>query len=157
MTTTIATILSAITIAARMDKAGANLWVTLCNALKGASYDQAVALVESGEADWKAANPKATAMPSAWRSNKSVAMAALKNAVALFDDADKCKGKSAVEAELKELKGDKPVLDKVRSTLDTLTKLYAQCDATERAEARALIASLSIRLYEEAKAQGEVA
>jgi hypothetical protein len=149
------TLVSLIATAATMDKKANTLWSNLCTLVGNMTHDVAVLACDNAQDEWKQANPKATALPSAWRSAKSVALSALKNGVALLEDG-KARGKSAVEADIKACKPDTSDMDKVRSTLDTLTKLYAKLGTSaDRKEARNLIANLSIRLYEEAKAQAD--
>lgn len=149
-------IVTAIKNAVAVEKKLGGLWVEMCEAVRGMQHEAAAQLCKEGEDEYKSSR-KGAEIPSTYRSNKSVLLSALKGGVDLFDENGKARGKTDVEKALKEGKADKPHMDKVRSTLDTFAKLYNGCaNAEERAEARNLLATLSIRLYEEAKAQGEV-
>ena len=62
----------------------------------------------------------------AYRSGKSVCMAALKCGVKLLDDNGNSRGKSEVEKEIKENKADKPLMDKIQATANTMNSLLDQ-------------------------------
>lgn len=62
----------------------------------------------------------------AYRSAKSVAIKAVSLGVALLNDNGDARGKTEVEKDIKDNKEDKPVIDKIQSTCNTLNSLLDQ-------------------------------
>lgn len=73
---------------------------------------------------------KLTDMPVAYRSAKSVLLAAVLHGVALLDENGKPVGKTALEKAVKEAKGDsgKSELAKFQSTMATASNIFAKID-----------------------------
>ena len=62
----------------------------------------------------------------AYRSAKSVALKAVSLGVALLNENGEARGKTEVEKDIKDNKEDKPVIDKIQSTCNTLNALLEQ-------------------------------
>lgn len=69
----------------------------------------------------------------AYRSAKSVAFKAVSLGVALLNDNGDARGKTEVEKDIKDSKEDKPVIDKIQSTCNTLNALLEQLDNVDDA------------------------
>lgn len=143
----------AIEVAARMQRNGVSLWGSLAVAL--AQYvdtkdvDGAKACIKVGEDEYVQAHPKG-AKPSelsAYRSAKSVALAAVKGCIALVDEAGKARGKTEVEGDIKAGKDEKTPIQKLSHTLKTMEALVQQCEGADYAEARKMIAETYARLF----------
>ena len=96
------------------------------------------------EASYRTEHPKMESFPTAYRSAKSVIMAAVLAGVSLVDEQGKPLGKSALEAATKEAKGDtKSEFDKFSSTLSTAQNIFAKIDTLEDIrKCKALVAML---------------
>ena len=89
---------------------------------------------------------KLTEMPVAYRSAKSVLLAAVLHGVALLDEAGKPVGKSALEKAVKEAKGDsgKTELAKFTSTMATAYAIFAKVDTLhDIQQCKALVVELA--------------
>lgn len=137
------TIADAIKAGVAANKAQMGVWNALILALAPSGYDHdaAVLLAKNGEEEFKASK-KGAEIPSTYRSAKSVAMQALKLGVAVVTDKGIPLGKTDVEKAIKEAKGEKSGIEKVRATLNTLAALIDKCSDDERKEAKSLIATL---------------
>ena len=62
----------------------------------------------------------------AYRSAKSVALKAVSLGVTLLSDNGEARGKTEVEKDIKDSKEDKPVIDKIQSTCNTMSALLEQ-------------------------------
>jgi epoxyqueuosine reductase QueG len=93
------------------------------------------------EQAYKAEHPKMAEFPTTYRSAKSVIMSAVKYGVSLVDEHGKPVGKSALEAAVKDAKGDsgKPELDKFRSTMATAAAIFAKLDTLSDVQAAKLL------------------
>ena len=96
------------------------------------------------EATYKSEHPKMDSFPTAYRSAKSVIMAAVKAGVSLVDEQGKPVGKSELEKATKEAKGDgKSEYEKFVSTMATAQNIFAKVDTLEDIrKCKALVAML---------------
>ena len=148
------TIADAINAGVRANKAQMGVWNALVLALApaNADHDAAAELAKQGEKSWKESKAKDAEIPSTYRSAKSVALTALKVGVAIATPEGLPLGKTDVEKAIKEAKGDKATIDKVRTTLNTLAALLDKCDQSEKDTAQSLIATLFAEKFPAKKA-----
>lgn len=96
--------------------------------------------VSEQEAAYKVEHVKMAEFPTAYRSAKSVIMGAVKAGVSLVDEDGKPKGKTQLEKETKDAKGDsKSELDKFRSTMSTAASIFAKMDTLSDVQASKLL------------------
>jgi hypothetical protein len=102
--------------------------------------------IDTAEKEYRTENPKLENMPTSYRSAKSVIMSAVKNGVSLVDENGKSKGKSELETDTKEAKGDsgKTELQKFTSTMTTAASIFAKLDTlSDVQQAKELVKQLA--------------
>lgn len=108
----------------------------LANVLKNA--------IDKDESEYKAAHPKMDAMPTAYRSAKSVILAAVKAGISLYDEDGKPMGKSALEKLTAEGKPEKAAIVKFQTTMTTASSIFASItDLKDIVAAKELVRQLA--------------
>jgi len=112
--------------------------------------------IKSEENAYRVAHPKLDAMPTSYRSAKSVVLAAVKAGVSLIREDGTFKGKTELEKECKEGKSDKTPVEKFTIAMNTATNVFADCATLEEMlackAALEVLASVVVAAIKEAKA-----
>jgi hypothetical protein len=112
--------------------------------------------IGADENEYKAAHPRLKEFPPTYRSAKSVIMSAVKAGVSLVDDKGQRKGKTELEQETKEAKGEKSAIDKFQSAIATATAIFAKMDNVgDVRKAKALLTVLADSVVKAEKAMVE--
>lgn len=112
------------------EKKAGNLWNNLAGYIGELAQFHDVenikSVLKNREKEYGEINKVKLSTIGAYRSAKSVALKAVSLAVNLLNENGEARGKSEVEKDIKDNKEDKPVIDKIQSTCNTLNALLDQ-------------------------------
>lgn len=116
---------------AASEKLDGNAWDGMVAAVCCMKYEEAEAWLKGQEAMFK---QEYGPIPNAYRSAKSVALGALKLGIGLYGDNGHPKGKSAIQAAIKDAKVPKNILKEWDAAFNRLANVYYSASAEDRAE-----------------------
>lgn len=112
------------------EKKAGNLWNNIAGYVGELAQfhdaDNISSVLKNKETEYSTIHKTKLSTIGAWRSAKSVCMSAVKVGVALLNENGEARGKSDVEKDVRALKEEKPVIDKIQSTCNTLSALLEQ-------------------------------